>query len=107
MSPTYQPGGGESAEWGNIDDSYFTKRITALLKREQFVKGRINDILCGFCKLIVFLLVLPVLISDVRSRFDELGSSGLMDPSEDIYKIVYLLTMRMLGATEVANSRPL
>ena len=51
--------------------------------------------------------MLPTLISDVRSRFDELGSSGLMDPSEDVYKIVYLLTMRALGAIEVANSRPL
>jgi len=59
MSPTSQPGVGESAEWGNIDDSYFTKRITALLKTEKFVKGRINDILAlslpvWLCKLIVF-----------------------------------------------------
>ena len=108
MSPTFQTAGGESAEFGNMDDSYFTKRITALLKREQFVKGRINGILSVWLrKLIIFPLALPTLISDVRSRLDELGSSGLMDPSEDIYKIVYLLTMRALGATEIANSRPL
>jgi len=51
--------------------------------------------------------VLPALISDVRSRLDGLGNSGLMNPFEDIYKIVYLLTMRTLGPTEIANSRPL
>jgi hypothetical protein len=58
MSPTFRTGGGESSEWGNIDDSYFAKRITALLNREQFVKGRIHDILVfplpvWLCKLIV------------------------------------------------------
>lgn len=112
MSPSFQNVGGESAEWGTLDDNYFTKRITALLKREQFLKGRISDILVFFFpmrlgKLIVFPLVLPALILDVRSRLDELGSSGLMDPSEDIYKIVYLLTMRALGPTEITNTRPL
>jgi len=60
-----------------------------------------------FSKLIVFSIALPILISDVRSRLDELGSSGLIDPFEDIYNIVYLFTMRALGANEIANSRPL
>ena len=45
MSPTFQTGGSESVEWGGVDDYYFTKRITALLKREQFTKGKIDDIL--------------------------------------------------------------
>ena len=45
MSPTFQNVEGESAEWGTVDDNYYSKRITALLKREQFVKGKINGIL--------------------------------------------------------------
>jgi len=45
MSPTFQNAGGESSEWGNNNDDYFVKRITALLKRKQFIKGRIGNIL--------------------------------------------------------------
>ena len=45
MSPSFQNAGGESAEWGTSGDSYFAKRITALLKTEKFVKGRISDML--------------------------------------------------------------
>lgn len=45
MGPSFQSAGGESAEWGTIGDSYFAKRIAALLKTEKFVKGRIGDIL--------------------------------------------------------------
>lgn len=70
-------------------DHYFSKRITAMLRREQFMKA------------------LPTLLSDVKIRLDELGSEGLMDPFKNIYEIVYLLTMRAVGATEIANSRPM
>jgi len=51
MSPSFQNVGGESTEWGTIDDSYFAKRIAALLKREKLVKGRISDILAFFLPL--------------------------------------------------------
>lgn len=79
---------GEARELSDADH-YFSKRITAMLKREQFMK------------------VLPTLLSDVKIRLDELGSEGLMDPFKNIYEIVYLLTMRAVGATEIANSRPM
>lgn len=73
----------------NRVDHYFSKRITAMLKREQFMKA------------------LPTLTSDVRIRLGEVGSEGLMDPFVNIYEIVYLLTMRAVGATEIAKSRPM
>ncbi len=51
MSPSLKNVGGESAEWGTINDSYFAKGVAALLKREKLVKGRISDILAFFLPL--------------------------------------------------------
>lgn len=106
MSPSDQTAGVEGAEWGTIDDNYFAKRLTLLMKTEKFNKGTTSHSLpyvaqCANC------LVLPALISDVRSRLDELGSSGVMDPFDHIYQLIYLLTMRTFVATEIANSRQL
>lgn len=70
---------------------YFNQRITALLKQDQFRKA------------------LPTLLSDVRGRLDELAanSPGMTDPFDSIYKIVYLLTQRAVGAHEIARDRKL
>lgn len=48
-------------------------------------------------------------MTDVRGRLDELAaaSPGMTDPFDSIYKIVYLLTQRAVGATEIANDRKL
>ena len=49
------------------------------------------------------------MLSDVRGRLDELTAdpAGMTDPFDSIYKIVYLLTQRAVGATEVAQDRKL
>ena len=53
------------------------------------------------------LIALPTLLSDVRGRLEELATSspGATDPFDSIFKIVFLLTMRAVGATEIADDR--
>lgn len=52
---------------------------------------------------------LPTLLSDVRGRLEELAASSPdeTDPFDSIYKLVYLLTQRAVGATEIAENRQL
>lgn len=54
-------------------------------------------------------LALPLLLCDVRARLDDLAKSSpnITDPFDSIYKIVYLLTQRAVGATEIARDRKL
>ncbi|KAI5199546.1 cytochrome P450 6A1 [Aureobasidium subglaciale] len=74
-----------------IDDQHFFKRIAAMLKKENFVRG------------------LDALVADTRSRLDELANNptGSTDPFESIYGIVYQLTMRTVACNEIANDRVL
>lgn len=71
-------------------EKYFARSLTALLKRENFVKN------------------LDVLVGDARAGLEKVvqryGAEGVMDPFDDIYRIVYRLTMRTVGATEIATS---
>ena len=55
------------------------------------------------------MVALPTLISDVKTRLAELVASSkkVTDPFDSIYKIVYLLTTRAVGATEIAEDRKL
>ncbi|KAK4983174.1 hypothetical protein LTR66_008926 [Elasticomyces elasticus] len=66
---------------------YFANRLTRMLKKENFVKG------------------LPYLISDVRSNLDVLAASpsGMTDPFNSIYNIVFQLTMRTVACNDIAN----
>ncbi|KAH0269333.1 cytochrome P450, partial [Aureobasidium melanogenum] len=75
----------------DINDQHFFKRITAMLKRENFVKS------------------LDALISDTRSRLEDLvkDPKGMTDPFESIYGIVYQLTMRTVACNEIADDRAL
>lgn len=55
---------------------------------------------------------LPLLLHDTRGRLDALiakaaGNAGVIDPFDDIYRIVYYLTMRMLGTDDIADSAEL
>lgn len=84
------PSSGKQANGDDINSEqsfvgYFGKRLTALLKRDQFNKG------------------LPYLMSDVRARLDELGSSGVTDPFDSIYRIVFQLTMRTVACNDIAE----
>ena len=70
---------------------WFTKTITAMMRKENFVKN------------------LPLLVGDTTSRLQDIiaregGSTGTFDPFDDVYRIVYQLTMRTVGATEIAES---
>jgi cytochrome P450 len=49
---------------------------------------------------------LPSLIEDTKRRLDALATepSGITDPFDSVYEIVFQLTMRTVGCNEVANS---
>ncbi|KAF2732634.1 cytochrome P450 6A1 [Polyplosphaeria fusca] len=67
--------------------NHFHRRITYLLKTEQFRKK------------------LPTLISDVQEAIEAIKNdpSGMTNPFESIYRIVFRLTIRMVGAEEIAE----
>jgi len=85
------------SQLGSEDDSqagfskWFSRVLTTLLKRENFVSN------------------LPVLVSDAKTRLDALVAregkpSGIFDPFDDLYRMVFQLTMRTVGAREIAES---
>lgn len=74
---------------GKDDDlnNHFSRRLTFLLKNEQFRRK------------------LPTLISDVQQGIDAIRNdpSGTTNPFESLYRIVFRLTIRMVGADEIAE----
>ncbi|KAJ3217913.1 hypothetical protein HDU67_007064 [Dinochytrium kinnereticum] len=69
--------------------SLFQRRIGMLLRNE-----RMND-------------NLPQLIKDMRDCMLKWGTEGEMDPFRNFFKLVFQLTVRMLGPTEIASSEEL
>jgi cytochrome P450 len=67
--------------------NHFNRRLTYLLKNEQFRKK------------------LPTLKSDVQEAIEAIKNepNGITDPFESIYRIVFRLTIRMVGAEDIAN----
>lgn len=60
------------------------------MKKENFVKN------------------LSLLVGDTSKALNQIvecqGTSGIFDPYDDMYRIVYQLTMRTVGASEIAES---
>lgn len=71
---------------------WFSRTITKLMKKENFVRN------------------LRLLTTDTATALDAMvkrnggQATGTFDPFDDIYHIVYQLTMRTVGATEIAES---
>ena len=83
----------ETSEPGEASDfsKWFSRTIIAMMKKENFVRN------------------LPLLAGDTQRRLEAVvsrngGREGVMDPFDDVYRIVYQLTMRTVGATEIAES---
>ncbi|KAK3940840.1 cytochrome p450 6a1 [Diplogelasinospora grovesii] len=75
--------GGEDMKF----DKFFSRALLAMLKRENFVRN------------------LPTLVGDARAGLERaMTKHGVMDPFDDVYRIVYHLTMRTVGCTEIAES---
>jgi len=51
---------------------------------------------------------LPLMVDDAQAALKKtlarVGDGGLVDPFDDIYRMVYQMTMRMVGPTEFAES---
>lgn len=71
---------------------WFGRTITKLMKKENFVRN------------------LGLLTADTAAALDAIvrrnggGQTGVFDPFDDMYQAVYQLTMRTVGATEIAES---
>jgi len=80
---------GDPSQGDNGGDSgfsnYFNKRLINMLKGPQLRQN------------------LPQLLKDARSNLDALGSEGLTDPFDSIYRMVYQFTMRTVACNEIAN----
>ncbi|TQN66212.1 Obtusifoliol 14-alpha demethylase [Colletotrichum shisoi] len=72
-------------------NNHFTRRIVYLLKNEQFRRK------------------LPTLIADTQEAMDAIGNdpSGVTNPFESLYRIVFRLTIRMVGADDIADDAQL
>ncbi|KAJ4395789.1 hypothetical protein N0V93_000003 [Gnomoniopsis smithogilvyi] len=74
--------------------TWFSKQLIKLMKRENLAK------------------ILPHLINDTSSFYrrltaSSLAGSGMFDPFDAMNRIVFQLTMRTVGATEIAESQAL
>lgn len=71
--------------------TWFSKELTKLMKRENLVK------------------LLPDLTNDALSFYQQLtanpiASGGMFDPFKEMNRLIFQLTMRTVGATEIAES---
>ncbi|KAF2114015.1 cytochrome P450 6A1 [Lophiotrema nucula] len=73
---------------GSDLDKHFHKRLTALLKNDQFRKK------------------LPTLISDVQETIEAIRNdpSGITNPFESLYRVIFKMTIRVVGAEEIVES---
>ncbi|KAH6982363.1 cytochrome P450 6A1 [Ilyonectria sp. MPI-CAGE-AT-0026] len=71
--------------------AWFKRSLTGLLRKENLVKQ------------------LHLLTGDMRSSCERLAAvpTKVMDPFEDIYRIIYRLTMRTVGANDIAEDQEL
>lgn len=78
----------ESAAGSSEFSHYFTKRLTAMLKGPVLKNG------------------LPQLLKDARANIDKLANdpSGVTNPFDSIYRLVFHVTMRTVACNDVANS---
>ncbi|KAF3011131.1 hypothetical protein E8E13_011429 [Curvularia kusanoi] len=81
---TYDDGKGADEDVSN----HFSRRLAYLLKNEQFRKK------------------MPTLMSDTQEAIEAIMNdpSGRTNPFESVYRIVFRLTIRMVGATEIADN---
>lgn len=83
----------DTGEDGNVFAAWFGKRMHQLMKQEQFDK------------------VLPHLVNDAVSALDRIVSThggrdgGIFHPFFQIDRVVYLLTIRMVGCNELVESQ--
>ena len=68
-------------------DNHFNRRLTYLLKNEQFRRK------------------LPILVTDTQEAIEAIRNhpGGITNPFESLYRIVFRLTIRMVGANEIAD----
>lgn len=71
--------------------AWFSRQLGKLMKKENLVK------------------LLPDLINDVSSFYQQLtinptANGGMFDPFEEMNRLIFQLTMRTVGATEIAES---
>lgn len=71
--------------------TWFSKKVIKLMKKENFVK------------------ILPNMINDASSAVEQIAarcgtSSGIFDPFEAMHRIIFQLTNRTVGITEIAES---
>ncbi|KAI9696850.1 MAG: hypothetical protein M1820_008004 [Bogoriella megaspora] len=74
--------------------NWFSRKIIKLMKKDNFVK------------------CLPHLVTDTSSALERIASrcgnsSGIFHPFDEMNRIVYQLTMRTVGVTEIAESQEL
>lgn len=68
-------------------NNHFSRRLLALLKNDQFRRK------------------LPTLISDVHDAMDAIKADpgGVTNPFESLYRLIFRLTIRVVGADEIAE----
>ena len=81
----------EAALAGDTFNRWFKRELIFLMRTESLEKR------------------LSYVFKDTQAALNDIAAKGegMMDPFDDIYRLVYQITMRTVGATEIAESKEL
>lgn len=85
---------------------YFNDCFKKLLKGDQLMRSRFYWDCLGECRANHVYSDFPLVLNDLKERVKVLANdpSGITDPFESVYEIVFQLTMRTVGCVEVADN---
>ena len=91
-------------EYSNEGSVRFIKRLQCILSRDRLQDGELFKLnIFPICANSTPLKAIPTLFSDVIKRMDGWGDSGKINPFDDIYYIVFQITVRMATCRELAE----
>lgn len=84
--------------------SWFTRRLAPLLRMDRLGDCETQVPYVYHHALLIRAQVTPLFMSDLERNMVKWGDHGKFDPFEDIYSIVFQLTIRAAGCREIADS---
>jgi hypothetical protein len=85
---------------------YFFRRINRILSRDTFAECN-SPLSSASVQQLTHPTALPTIIQDTKYKLSSLGTSGITDPFESIYNLVFQITMRKVGCDDIANDETL
>jgi hypothetical protein len=86
--------------------SWFARRLTPLLRMDRLGERTSTSLIfvTRYLTSPAAFTVTPLFMADLERNMIKWGNSGKFDPFEDIYSMVFQLTIRAAGCREIADS---